>query len=51
MNCNVHAFCKLVVSNKFGFIQETVFSYVGTQKLSFSVVQREAIIVFIVQEA
>ncbi len=23
MNCNVHVFCKLIVSNKFGFILET----------------------------
>jgi hypothetical protein len=27
MNCNVDVFCKLISSNKFGFILETVFSY------------------------
>jgi len=27
MSCNVHVFCKLIFSNKFGFILETVFSY------------------------
>ncbi len=27
MNHNVHLFCKLIFSNKFGFILETVFSY------------------------
>jgi hypothetical protein len=24
MNCNVHVFCKMIFSNKFGFILETV---------------------------
>jgi len=27
MNCNVNVFCKMIFSNKFGFILETVFSY------------------------
>ncbi len=27
MNCNDHVFCKMIFSNKFGFILETVFSY------------------------
>jgi len=27
MNCNVHVFCKMIFSNKFGFILETVFPY------------------------
>jgi hypothetical protein len=27
MNCNVHVFCKMIFSNKFGFILETVFSF------------------------
>jgi hypothetical protein len=27
MNCNVQVFCKMIFSNKFGFILETVFSY------------------------
>jgi hypothetical protein len=27
MNCNVHVFCKILISTKFGFILETVFSY------------------------
>jgi hypothetical protein len=26
-NCNVHVFCKMIFSNKFGFILETIFSY------------------------
>jgi hypothetical protein len=29
MNCNVHVFCKLIFSNEFGFILETVFSYIN----------------------
>ncbi len=27
MNCNVHVLYKIIFSNKFGFILETVFSY------------------------
>ncbi len=27
MNCNVHVFCKMIFSNKFGSILETDFSY------------------------
>jgi hypothetical protein len=27
MNCNVLVFCKMIFCNKFGFILETVFSY------------------------
>ncbi len=29
MNHNVHVFCKTIFSNKFGFILETVFSYIS----------------------
>ncbi len=32
MNCNVHVFCKIIFSNKFWVILETVFSYTGTQQ-------------------
>jgi hypothetical protein len=29
MNCNVHVFCKMIFCNEFGFILETVFSYIS----------------------
>ncbi len=32
MNCNVHVFCKIIFSYKFGFIPETVFSYIACTK-------------------
>jgi hypothetical protein len=38
MNCNVHVFCKMMGSNKFGFILETVFSYNMLSVITLSVV-------------
>ncbi len=39
MNCNIHVFYILIFSNKFGFILETVFSYIthlATQQPAWS---------------
>ncbi len=38
MNSNVHVFCKLIFSNKFGFILETVFSYCNGAREKISTV-------------
>ncbi len=35
MNCNVYVFCKLIFSNKLGFILETVFSFIYFISLYF----------------
>ncbi len=44
MNCNVYVFYKLLFSNKFGFILDTVFSYkTKTPLMSYTFVQQSKI--------